>query len=468
MPSRKIATCLMAALFALFGVVGMAHAGDKKPLKIYILVGQSNMQGQASAATFPAMAEDSVSKALYAKFVDKSGKPRVYNDVRVTAISQQGAWGAPVVDKQKAGPLTVGFGSALTSEDRFGPELGFGVTMFEHQNEPILIIKTSWGGKSLHTDFRPPSGGPYYETTEGVKDRKTHKGELITAEKQIADKIAATGKYYRLMSGHVQQVLADPGKYHPAYDKDAGYEVAGFVWFQGFNDMVGPYPTTLTNDGKKGPKDYALYSKLLACFIRDVRKDFNAPKMPFVIGVIGVGGNPDKPDVFRDAMAAPAALLEFKGNVVAVHTAQYWDHELDERLNRFKKVTSSDDPGPENQYTEMRQELAPLLKEFSEAQKREKQIGRKVKASKSKESDLTAEEKKALTEQMRTARKTMKEIEANIKASIYTEEEVRAMTIGRGSQGYHYHGSAKILGRIGEAFANALVDLNGAPNPNHQ
>ena len=25
----------------------------------------------------------------------------------------------------------------------------------------MLIIKTAWGGKSLHTDFRPPSAGPY-------------------------------------------------------------------------------------------------------------------------------------------------------------------------------------------------------------------------------------------------------------------------------------------------------------------
>ena len=37
-------------------------------------------------------------------------------------------------------------------------------------DEPILIIKTSWGGRSLHTDFRPPSAGPYvwsdYELTQ--------------------------------------------------------------------------------------------------------------------------------------------------------------------------------------------------------------------------------------------------------------------------------------------------------------
>lgn len=33
--------------------------------------------------------------------------------------------------------------------------------MQKHVNEPILIIKNAWGGKSLHTDFRSPSAGRY-------------------------------------------------------------------------------------------------------------------------------------------------------------------------------------------------------------------------------------------------------------------------------------------------------------------
>lgn len=145
---------------ALFGIVSFAHAGEKgKPLKVYIPAGQSNMQGQAAVSTIPAMDWDPASKALHDKFVDEAGKAKICQDVQVAAISQQGGGGAPWVDKQKTGPLTVGFGSALTSENRCGPELGSGITMLEHLNEPILIIKTAWGGKSLHTDFRPPGGG---------------------------------------------------------------------------------------------------------------------------------------------------------------------------------------------------------------------------------------------------------------------------------------------------------------------
>jgi hypothetical protein len=118
-------------------------------------------------------------------------------------------------------------------------------------------------------------------------------------------------------------VLADPKRVCPAYDPKEGYELAGFVWLQGFNDLV----DGTTYPGPNKPGKYDLYSDLLAKFIRDVRKDLSAPKMPFVIGVLGVGGESEN-EVFRKAMAAPAAMPEFKGNVVAVETAPFWDHAM--------------------------------------------------------------------------------------------------------------------------------------------
>ncbi len=46
------------------------------------------------------------------------------------------------------------------------------------------------------------------------------------------------------MIDHVKHVLADPKRVCPQYDPSQGYELAGFVWFQGWNDMVnsGVYP----------------------------------------------------------------------------------------------------------------------------------------------------------------------------------------------------------------------------------
>ena len=199
-------------------------------------------------------------------------------------------------------------------------------------DEPILIIKTAWGGKSLHTDFRPPSAGPY-EFDEAQLERFRNQGKDIGAIK--ADKAKATGHYYRLMIDHVKKVLADIKRVYPDYDPEQGYELAGFVWFQGWNDMVdrGTYPN------RDRPGGYDQYSDVLAQFIRDVRQDLSAPNMPFVIGVMGVGGPVDQysPDQqryksihhnFRMAMAAPAALPEFEGNVTRSLTEKYWDMEL--------------------------------------------------------------------------------------------------------------------------------------------
>ena len=100
---------------------------------------------------------------------------------------------------------------------------------------PILIIKTAWGGKSLNTDFRPPSAGPY-EFNEAQLEGLKKQGKDIAQAK--ADKAKATGRYYRLMIDHVKKVLADPKRVVPDYDPKQGYEIAGFVWFQGWNDMV--------------------------------------------------------------------------------------------------------------------------------------------------------------------------------------------------------------------------------------
>ncbi len=87
------------------------------------------------------------------------------------------------------------------------------------------------------------------------------------------------------------------------------------------------------------PGGYDAYSEVLAHFIRDVRRDLNTPDLPFVIGVLGVGGPtseylPEQKryqrthENFRAAMAAPAQLPEFRGTVTSVLTENYWDQEL--------------------------------------------------------------------------------------------------------------------------------------------
>jgi alpha-galactosidase len=110
------------------------------------------------------------------------------------------------------------------------------------------------------------------------------------------------------MIAHVQKVLKDVKRVVPDYDEKQGYELAGFVWFQGFNDYVdgGVYPE------QNQPGGYDLYADLLGHLIRDVRKDLSAPQMPFVIGVMGIDGLRGDKNVpmmhFREAQRKPATL----------------------------------------------------------------------------------------------------------------------------------------------------------------
>ena len=382
-----------------------------KPLKIYILAGQSNMEGHAKVETFDYMGDDPATAPLLKEMRDKQGKPRVCKDVYISYLTGRGGWGKPMIGMTKEGKLTTGFGA---DGSKIGPEFTFGLTMQKKHDGPVLIIKTAWGGKSLHTDFRPPSAGPYKLNEWQLKNYPKQEGHGIPKDfkKWKADKKAATGHYYRLMADHVKKVLADIKQVYPDYDPKQGYELAGFVWFQGWNDMVAtheyPHPDK--------PGRYDLYSDLLAHFIRDVRKDFNAPKMPFVIGVMGVGGVQDKPNYFRQAMAAPTALPEFKRNVLAVETAPYWDEPLGEIEAKHGKV----------------RQMGYFLRS-------------KHKDHANKDGKMTKEQQQAYLKEFR--------------AKLITPADEAMWKRGASNAGYHYLGCAKTMALIGKAFAEANLKM---------
>lgn len=297
-----------------------------QPLKVFILAGQSNMEGHAEIRTFDYIGKDPATAPLLKEMRNPDGTPRVCDKVWMSYLT--GPYDGSA-NGEGLGKLTAGFGerggNPTRLSNKIGPEFTFGITMEKELKEPILIIKTAWGGRSLNTEFRPPSAGPY-KLPKQIQDEwdKHPQGahgipKLEDRKQWQEDKDAASGVFYRMMVDHVQKVLADPARVCPAYDPKVGYEIAGFVWLQGFNDLV---------DGQTYPNgNYDEYSRLLAHFIRDVRKDLSAPKMPFIIGVLGVDG--EKNVNFRRAMAAPAAMPEFDGNVIAVDTAPFWDRDIE-------------------------------------------------------------------------------------------------------------------------------------------
>jgi hypothetical protein len=386
--------CMMiAAVLALLpGIAGQATA---KPLKVFILAGQSNMQGHVNVSTFDSMADDPKTASILKEMRNADGTPRVCDKVWISSIG----CAADDTTEQK-GKLTTGFGA---STEEIGPEFTFGIYMEKLLSEPILIIKTSWGGKDLHTDFRPPSAGPFVWSDFEFNARKNRGDDM---EKDKADKIKATGVYYRLMVEHVRKVLADIKRVVPDYDPKQGYELAGFVWFQGFNDLV----STWTYDKGNQPGGYDLYGQLLAQFIRDVRTDLSAPKMPFVIGVMGIGGvkedeKPGSQKYFRQAQAAPASLPEFKGELVAVQTAPYWDDQLEALQERMDACWPK--------------------------------VDARVAAEKN----------------------TSWENKMKIMAENFKPDEWKRLRAGASNGGYHYLGAAKIMAPIGKVFAEAMVNL---------
>ncbi|MDF1851589.1 MAG: sialate O-acetylesterase [Verrucomicrobiales bacterium] len=289
---------MMKSIFLACSVLfaGSLFAEAEEKLKVFILAGQSNMEGKAKVSLMETQAVREDTAALYIHLRDGDGEWKVRDDVWIRFLNRSGS-------------LTVGFGSP----DRVGPELEFGNVIGDHFEEPVLLIKTAWGGKSLYRDFRPPSSGlPVAEILAAQLERAQKKKPETT----LAEIEASYGHYYRLMLQEVDETLKNLGESFPDL---AGREpeIAGLVWFQGWNDMVNA--------------DYvAEYSEHMVNFIRDVRKDLGSPKLPFVIGQLGVGGkDPSKPnerrDEFKANQAAPASLPEFRDNVAVVETDQYWD-----------------------------------------------------------------------------------------------------------------------------------------------
>lgn len=258
-----------------------AEAPKMAPVQVFILAGQSNMEGQAvvdltgkdynfGKGTLVELMKDPARAPLYRHLKDAQGRWTVRDDVWVRY--------QPAKGPLQAGPLGIGY-TVYGDKHHFGPELQFGHVVGDHFPEQVLLIKTCWGGKSLYRDFRPPSAG----------------GEV--------------GPYYTKMLAEIRQALANLPKEFPGY-KGQGYELAGFVWYQGWNDGVDP---------KNAVPEYEAN---LVHLIRDVRKDLQAPHLPVVVGELTGPWVKAPPswEKLRRAQAAAAARPEFAGTVRFVPT----------------------------------------------------------------------------------------------------------------------------------------------------
>ncbi|MCU0876811.1 MAG: hypothetical protein MUF06_03345, partial [Pirellulaceae bacterium] len=282
-------------------------AAAAEPVKVFILAGQSNMEGKAQVALLERQIKAPATRERFAH-LHREGEWVERDDVWIKFLDRKGK-------------LTVGYGSP----GRVGPELEFGHVVGNHYDEPVLLIKTAWGGRSLFRDFRPPSAGL---PADEVLQRDLARAQKNKPETTLDDIKASYGKTYREMLAEIRSTLADVKSHFPELE-NRDVELAGFIWFQGWNDMIDPEYT-------------AAYTENLAHFIRDVRRDLKSPQLPFVIGVLGVDGPDDRTDLpanpkrtaFKKAQAAAGQLPEFRGNVAVVPTDVYWDMEADAVFRR--------------------------------------------------------------------------------------------------------------------------------------
>ena len=272
----------ISALLFSWSIVSAIYAAP--PVKVFILAGQSNMEGQAvvdmagkdyneGKGTLTTLMADPAKGAMFKHLKDSNGKWTVRDDVFVHYQREN--------QRLLSGPLAFGF-SVYGDTHHFGPELQFGHVVGDHFQDPVLLIKTAWGGKSLFVDFRPPSSG-------GV-----------------------VGKYYTLMLAEVRAALASMETEFPA-TKGRGHVLSGLVWYQGWND--GTNPKTAIPE----------YEQNLVHLIGDVRRELKAPKLPVVVGELTGAwvSAPPEWEKLRAAQAAAAAKPEFAGNVIFVPTRDF-------------------------------------------------------------------------------------------------------------------------------------------------
>lgn len=322
-----------------------------KPVKVFIMLGQSNMVGLgliAPRGTKHPLETAVKEKKLYPFLLDDTGNWAERKDVRnVFIMSDNGA--TSLVHNEW---LKVGAGLHYRMKLFMGVEYSVGHLLGNAYENPVMLLKCCVGNRSMGHDLLPP-GSKGYDFT--IKDKKgvetiyTYAGygespmRWPKGDKPVPVPAAPNAKVkyssgygkdwgksadvvnpwhagiqYDWDIGNAKKALAELDKYYPGAKS---HEVAGFFLWQ----------------GEKDSGDAALsahYEENLLCFIKSVRKEFNVPNAPFVLATLGEceKGMKTSPDqgitsnrahILNGHLAVDGAsgkYPEFKGNVATVYT----------------------------------------------------------------------------------------------------------------------------------------------------
>jgi hypothetical protein len=269
-------------------------ADMSKPVQVFILMGQSNMVGLGNVGTL----EEAVkSKSKYPYLVDEGGVWTQRKDVRNVFVMCSG--NSPAKDQHNDW-------LSVSNRNKVGPEHGIGHGLGNAIDAPVMILKSCIGNRSLGWDLLPPGSEPYKhngETQPGY--RGTPKDPEAKAEPPAGEWYA--GCQYDGDVAAAKKVLENLETYYPEGKR---YEIAGFFFWQGEKDC-----------GNDAHAEH--YEKNLIQFIKQLRKDFNAPNAKFVLATLGEAkkGEEGNKGKITDAQLAVDGNKnkEFKGNVATVY-----------------------------------------------------------------------------------------------------------------------------------------------------
>ena len=198
---------------------------------------------------------------------------------------------------------------------RFGPEIEIGWVLSALE-EPILLVKSCIGNRSLGWDLLPPGSERFEVNGEmyaGYKDT-TLSWKVGTEPKPVN---WYAGKQYDDDTANIRRVLEQLPNFYPDAPSVGGYEIAGFFFWQGHKDTLNKVHASV-------------YESNLVRLIKRLRQDFDAPNAPFVCATVGFQGRNMKGttlQVWNAQMAVDGTngkYPEFKDNVRSVDIRDSW------------------------------------------------------------------------------------------------------------------------------------------------
>jgi hypothetical protein len=282
-------------------------ADTSKPVQVYILLGQSNMLGfgkVGSVGKDGSLTHAVKEKSLYPYLVDGDGNWTERKDVRNVRVMGSGGPGKSRLHNNEW----------MTIKGNIGPEIGIGHHVGHVTEAPVMILKSCIGNRALGWDLLPP-GSESFEFTDAKGVTWVHPGYKGTPERWVKGtepkKIGwYAGLQYDGDVARAKNVLGELDKYYPGAKK---YEIAGFFWWQGDRDS-------------RSAALSSRYEKNLVHLIKQLRKDFDAPKAKFVCASLGQTkkGATDGGGKILDAILSvdgkSGKYPEFKGNVASVYS----------------------------------------------------------------------------------------------------------------------------------------------------